>query len=286
MDFPYALLRGLGAVLMIVGFVGAITGIYAISVVGNYAGMVRPSLNSMEDSLSTSSINLEKRKLEFQSSIADAGTDLLDASKKLDSASTRVESASKSIASSADNLEKSSGEMKEAAALNQQAGTQLKAAAAGLKKWSDEYKIDSTSLPSKALFQLAVVNMSNAAVKLEASGGKMSSAATGIESTASDLEDTSRSLSSTSKDLDKVGEELRGTGSSIDSMKKPFGNLVTAIVDPIKDTKSGVRMASQNFPLARSGIYIALGYFTILHLIMFGLGIALVVIEMNLVYPR
>ncbi|MEE8167281.1 MAG: hypothetical protein V3T58_00210 [Candidatus Hydrothermarchaeales archaeon] len=285
MEFPSFLLKALGAFLVILGFIGVMVGVYAITVVRNYDGEAALATADLRSSLSDTSASLRGRKLALETSIGDSSSNLKAASLSIDRAGSEVHSASTDLSSASGNLNAAAVELEGASRLNAEAGLSLNASAQGLREWADSYEFNGSPLPGKASFELAIDNMSTASSRLEAAGDKIGEASKGIEKTASDLGKTSKKLEGTSASLVDVGSKLKDAGESIDNLRAPLVGIVSEVAVPLEDSVEGMDIVGGMLSRAKSLIYVAIGYFILVHLVFIGLGIALITIEVNLGYP-
>ncbi len=285
MDFPSFLLRALGVFLVLLGLTGMAAGIYGLSLVGGYEGELASASGAIKESLNASSFSLKDMGIEVEASIGDTSSGMGEASLGIEKAGEEIDSASKGLKGASEKLTATAGDLTLASNLNEEAGRYLGDAALGLGTWADNYEFNGSPLPGKDSFKDALENMSTASSKLSESGDKMSAAAGGIEATASNLGETSTKLEKTSEELGGVGSYLGDASTDIGKLNEPLGKLISEIAVPLEDSVSGVDTAKKTIPRVLSVLRVGLVYFIFMHLTLVGMGLALIVIEVNLFYP-
>jgi len=284
LDFPSIWLRALGALLILIGLFGSAAGIYALTLVGSYSAQVAPGAMDVKTEITDLSSTLKSKKTDFGASIDDATQGLESASRGIEKSGAQIDSAAASVDKASKNLSSASAGLSQSAALDAQAGEYLKGASVGLDTWAENYEYNGSPLPDKVLFQEATENMSKAADKLKESSAKTTEASDSIDGTAESLQETATELKDTGTELQGVGDKLDDTGVGIGKIKGPIVSLISDVIAPLESSARSTRLVSDLASNARAWAYVVLGYFVLVHWIFIGLGIALIILEVNLSY--
>jgi hypothetical protein len=285
MEFPSLWLRGLGVLLIIIGLIGSAVGFYAIKLVSDYVGEAGPEALEMQVGLTDLSQTLRNRKTEFESSIDEASDSLNDASTSIDNSGINIRSASTAVDIASRNLKAASTELRISGELDAEASAYLQGASEVLRLWANSYEFNGSQLPNKALFERAVENMSMASNKLGESGARTEAVAYNISETATSLEAIAVELREASDGLVSAGKDLGKSGGSLSKLKRPIGGLMWDIIVPLDSSARNTKLLRDVAVNAKNWAYLVLGYLIVMHLIFVGIGISLLIIDVNLFYP-
>lgn len=278
-DFPSLILKGLGIVLILLGLSGILTGLYAFTVVYEFD----PASEDLTSSLLTTQENLETQRGKIDSSVDTTSSNLSASSTGLSAAQTSQSSAAGNLTSASTGLAASVEDIRSGSQSIDKAGDYLADASDSLKSWADAYSFNGSPLPSKTSFKNAVGKIDLAATQLKTSSDKLDASASDIETTAVDISVAATALSASSDGLGDASTGLGRAGDAHMAMKEPMGKVIDEMSGPIKDTTEGISDAMSSD--GKIYVYMLVGYFTLIHMIILGLGIALVIIEINLFYP-
>ncbi|NOZ76872.1 MAG: hypothetical protein GXO65_04185 [Euryarchaeota archaeon] len=277
-DIPSLILKGLGIVLILVGLSGTAAGIYGLKVVYDYGpekiGGATGSITEVRDTLIQNREEITRNIEEGADRFSNTSTVITRAGESIDSAAVTVGSAAESIS-------RASAGIEAASASNKEAGDLLEDAATGLRSWAEDYSYNGSPLPQKSSFQSAVGKIEDASAKLKASGDDLDSGAAELEKTATALNGTMAKLGQASLQLKEAGASLQGASENFEALRKPSRSVIGEMISPLEDTTEGLASRGDTKTYA----YLVIGYFILLHVMMLGLGIALVIIEINLFYP-
>ncbi len=279
---PSTLLRGLGITLVLIGLSGTAGGIYALKLVHSYAldsnaGFVKTSISEMSE-------ELDRKKAEADASISELSLNLNSASLAVASAGGKLNSTSDTISSASKNLTDAGMNIRLASWSNKDAGIYLSAGATGLKSWAAEYEYNGSTLPSKSTFDSAADKITVSAIKLEESGARLDSTARSLESTAASLSSTSSQLREASQELQSAGKNLNQTRKNFDELKEHLGSLISNTSSILKSSAENIERITGLASSVKTFAYALVGYLILLHLIILGIGVAIIIIETNLFY--
>jgi len=276
---PSVVIRGTGILLVLIGLSGAIGGIYALKLVYDYDfGQVGTA--GVETSILDMTESLEKNKRDVDSSLSNTSSSLKTTSGSLVETGTHMGSTSKKLESSSMNLNESAKQLERASSLNTEAGEDLYDAYEKLDEWSDSYTSNGSPLPQKSTFDSGILKIKEASRKLELMGGKLESTSESLEKSANDLNEASSELNESSERLKSAGEDLAKSSESLEKFKRPLVGMLTDVTTPLEDLSSA--SIGSNLEI---GAYAFVGYIIFLHIILLFVGIALIIIEVNLFYP-
>jgi hypothetical protein len=163
--------------------------------------------------------------------------------------------------------------------LTKDASLYLIKASQDLESWVEAYEAQEP-FPAKHIFVNASKNIKLASKKFEESGEELYSISENLNATAfslmqisSELEHFSHDILNSGKSLNKTGEALLKTNQEI---LREISGLLKHASNTISKESSKAQMIVNAF----------LVYFVLLHLLILGIGIALIVIEMNLFIRR
>lgn len=284
MDMPSVVVKGTGILLVLIGLSGVIGGVYTMKLVSDYdfgavgAGEVKTSISDM-------TTGLEKNKLEVDSALTNTSASLKIASESMASAGVGMYSASQKFKSSSISLNKSAEQLDMASALNTDAGTDLDYAYEKLSEWSEMYTSNGSPLPQKSTFDSGIRKIKDASSKLEFMGGKLESSSKSLEISANELNDASFELQTGSEGLKDAGDSLEKSSGNLEKFKSPLVNMLTDIATPLEDLNSNIETITSVGSSMKTGAYAIVSYIILLHAILLFVGIALIVIEVNLFYP-
>lgn len=281
---PSAVIRGTGILLVLIGLSGTIGGIYALKLVYDY-DFVSVGTAGVETSISDMTGTLEKNKQEVDSALSNASLSLKITSESLIDTGTRMGSTSKKLESSSINLNESAKQLKRASSLNTDAGVDLNYAYEKLSEWSDSYTSNGSPLPQKSIFDSGILKIKETSRKLEVMGDKLESTSDSLEKSANDLNDASLGLQESSERLKNAGENLTKSSESLEKFKSPLVGMLTDVATPLEDLSSNIGSISNIGPNLKTGAYALVSYIIFLHIIILFIGVALIVIEVNLFYP-
>jgi methyl-accepting chemotaxis protein len=283
-DIPSSLLKGLGILLLFIGLFGTISGFYAMWVVYNY-DFGSLETGDMKSSISKTTEVLERYQGGIETSITDTSKSLKDASagmgrtgEEVDSAAKTIEGVSGDMGDAADNLRVASSSQKDAA-------TYLNSAASKYRSWASTATFNGSPFPDKSTFDSASKKLETAADKLEDSGKKLELAAEKLDDSAVKLGETSERLTSASQEMGGVGESLNRSAASNEGLKAPLSGVVVEFSNPLKESVKSLETISDVSSNIKTLAYGMVGYLILLHIIILGIGIALIIIETNLFYP-
>ena len=282
-DMPSAVLKVLGISLVLVGLTGTFGGLYALKVVYDYDfSSISPEV--VTTSISEISLELETEKQKVETSIDDVSSYLVNASDSVSEAGDKVDEASADVSTASKNMSTAADNLRSASTLNKDAGVYMSFAAQGLEDWADAYEFNGSSLPSKSDFVASVDKLTSAAEKIEASGEKLSNTADNLEDTSRSLNRTSSSLGESSIEFRDVGENLNQTRKNFEGMKEPLGGFISSVSIALKESIENIHALSGITSNLKTIAYLLVGYLIIFHVIVLGVGIALIIIEVNLFY--
>lgn len=283
MEVPSVLLRGLGITLVLIGLSGTVAGIYALKLVHSYAldsdatGFVKTPISQMSE-------ELDRKKADADASISELSLNLNNASFAVASAGRKLSSASDAIGSASKNLTDAGINIRLASWSNRDAGVYLSAGATGLKSWASEYEYNGSTLPSKSTFDSATDKITVSATKLEESGAKLDLTARNLESTALALGSTASQLRESSQELQDVGKNLNQTRKNFNELKEHLGGLISSTSSTLKSSAENIERMAGLASSVKAFAYALVGYLILLHLIILGIGVAVIIIETNIFY--
>jgi ABC-type transporter Mla subunit MlaD len=278
-DVPSLILKGLGIILILVGLTGTGCGLYALKVVHDSGGEIGTATGSILEIRDT----LNKNRDDITSNLETGAGRFSDASVAVTGAGDEVEAAAATLGSVAASMTRASADMRSASSANKEAGDNLKEAASGLRDWADAYSFNGTPLPQKSAFLDAVGRIEDASLKLKETGDRLASSSENLENSAISLNGTRTKLEETSVQLRGTGSSLQGASENFGALKKPFHSVIGEIISPLQDTTESLQAGLGGD--TETYAYLVVGYFILIHLILLGLGISLVIIEINLFYP-
>ncbi len=281
---PSTMIRGTGVLLVIIGLSGAIGGIYALKVVHDY-DFVSVGTAGVETSISDMSASLEQNKQDVDSALSNTTSSLNTTSKSLADTGTRMGSTSEKLESSSIHLNESAKQLEGASSLNEEAGEDLYDAYEKLTEWSDDYSSNGSPLPQKSTFDAGTLKIKEASRKLEVMGDKLKSSSESLEKSANDLNEASLDMDRSSETLKTAGEDLTKSSESLEKFKSPLVGMLTDVSTPLKDLNSNIESISNIGSNLQTGAYALIGYTILLHIILLFIGVALIVIDVNLFYP-
>ena len=131
-----------------------------------------------------------------------------------------------------------------------------------------------------------IIQVSNIQIKLEEDKKEIESA---IDNTAKGLKDTAEAAEASgeklnSPELKEMGDGLNEASENILRLKTGLTDIVTDISRPLKDTTEGLELMISMASAIKAIAYALIIYLIFVHLIIMGIGIALIVIEANLFY--
>lgn len=281
---PSVVLRALGIALVLIGLTGTIGGLYALKVVHAY-DFGEWSPEKVSTSIEEISKELEKKKEEIDTAIDEVGEQLNNASESVDSAGDLVSDASGKIGEAAGNMSIASGNLRSASVYNRDAGAYLGSAATGLKEWAGNYDYNGTSLPGESDFVASVDKMKTAAGRLDDTGAKLDDTSDNIMVTALSLKESSSKLEKSSAELKDVGKNLNQTRNKFQELKEPLGSFILTASNALMDSTKNIEALSGIAASIKTVGYLLVGYLIVFHLLVLGVGIALIIIDVNLFYP-
>jgi DNA repair ATPase RecN len=284
MDLPSFLLKALGVVLILLGIAGTAGGFYALKIVYEYdfEGVTPEKVSA---SISDMTMSLGENRKGVESSITNTSRNIREASEAVAAAGDEINRAAEEIEASSQSLTTAAEELSLASQLNRDAGVYLNDAADDLSAWAESYTFNGSPLPQKSTFQSAVDKIRVSSEKLESSAIKLDSASKKISETANHLTATSSKLNSSAKSLKTTGVVLNQSGTSLESMKYPLGGVINDVTSPIKELEDSITAISDVRENIKTVSYAVVGYLILFHLILLGIGLALIIIEINLFYP-
>ncbi len=283
-DIPSSLLKGLGILLLFIGLFGTVSGFYALWVVHNYdfgsleTGDMKSSISKTTEVLETHRQGIEASITDTSKNLQDASSSMSDTGEEVDLAAKTIEDVSEEIGAAADDLRLASSSEKDAA-------TYLSSAASKYRSWASSATFNGSPLPDKSTFEDASKRLETAADKLEDSGKKLRTAATKLDRSAAKLNETSTRLSTASREMKDVGASLDQAGIGHEKLKTPLGGVVMEFSNPLKESIKSLETISDVSSSIKTLAYGLVGYLILLHIIILGIGIALIIIETNLFYP-
>lgn len=282
-EIPSMVLRVLGISLVLIGLTGMLGGLYALKVVHTYDfGELSPE--RVTTSIEELSRELEAKKKEIDASIDEVSGHLDNASSSVSEAGKKVSQASGEVSRASRNLSIAAENLRSASSSNKDAGVYLSNAAAGLRNWAEDYEFNDSSLPYKYDFISSVEKMTTAAEKLEDTGEKLEDTSTNLKATALSLGRTSSSLEESSGELREAGGSLNQTRKKFQELKEPLGSFMLTASSALKDSTANIEALSNLASNLKTIAYALVGYLIIFHLVVLGVGIAIIIIEVNLFY--
>lgn len=282
-ETPSMVLRALGISLVLIGLTGTLGGLYALKIVHTYDfGALSPA--TVTTSITEISKELEKKKQEIDSSIEEVSDNLRNASESVSEAGRKVSQASEDVSSASKNLSNAAENMRSSSSLDKDAGVYLSAAALGLKNWAEDYEFNGSSLPYKSDFTASVDKITSAASKLEESGEKLQDTSADMNNTALSLDRTSSRLADSSTELQDVGSSLNQTRENFQGLKEPLGGFILSASSALKESTKNIEALSGLASSLKTMAYVLVVYLIIFHLVVLGVGIAIIIIEVNLFY--
>jgi ABC-type transporter Mla subunit MlaD len=276
-------LRILGISLVLIGLTGTLGGLYALKMVHTYDfGELSPA--KVTTSIAEISKELEIKKEEIEDSIDEVSAHLNNASSSVSEAGRKVSQASRDVSTASRNLSTAAENLRSASSYNKDAGVYLSTAATGLRNWAEDYEFNDSSLPYKYDFISSVDKIATAAEKLEDTGEKLEDTSTSLEGTASSLDKTSSSLEESSAELRDAGGSLNQTRKKFQELKEPLGSFLLTASNALKESTKDIEALSGLASSLKTIAYALVGYLIVFHLVVLGVGIAIIIIEVNLFY--
>jgi chromosome segregation ATPase len=258
------IIKGIGIFLVFIGVIGAVSGLYALTLVKDYTGaelsrdasksiveastLLTRDKNNIKDSLENTkeSITGASRGLEG------ASADLLDTSSSLEESSTNIDGAADSISTSAQ--------------ADRDAAIEVKASADAM---------DTLWGPTEVAVRLraAADKMQESASSMEASSARLKEASTNTMIASSKLKDTSADLEGVSSDLNESGDRLSSAAISVDAM-------TTRVIQNLNELLEGLQWLETADK--KTYFYEIILYFILVHVLFTGTGVALILLAANI----
>lgn len=283
-EMPSLLLKGLGILLVFIGLLGTIGGGIALALVHDYdfgtpSGTFKAQVGDISASLGSKSTTLEDSLGSAKENSGEVSLALSDASGEVNQAASSIKEASGELEDAADDIDS-------AAFTNRQSAGYIKEASDGLKTWANLYSdADGNSLPSKSSFDSSVNKLALASDKMKETTVNLENAASDIQSTAASLDSTSQKLKDTSLSFSNAGTNMGEMGEDLDTVKDPLVSLINDLTITVGGMEQSVETVASASSGIKTIIYVTLSYLIFIHFILLLLGIALVIIEVNLFYP-
>ena len=167
-----------------------------------------------------------------------------------------------------------------------EAARDLRDGAQSLRAWSEIFRLNGSELPGKATFQFAADRMTSAGSKLEDSGAKLEATALNLDRTASNIDTASIRFRESSTEQRGMGSSLNQSRSDMDRLRGPLNDFVADVTVPLRESVNGIEALIGLTPSIKLLTYGVLAYLIILHLIVLGVGLAIIIIETNLFYTE
>ncbi|HEQ78033.1 MAG TPA: hypothetical protein ENI78_00200 [Euryarchaeota archaeon] len=274
------LLKGLGVLLVFIGLLGVFGSIAGIMMVhGHKFGSI-----GIKEEVQQVSGQLTDKEIKLKESFDLTRKGMLGASASVSSAGAAVNKASGTLALASESTKAASSDINEASNNQRSAALLLHEASQQLDSWADSYSYNGTPLPQKADFESAVSKIDAASEKLSSSGDNLASTSTQLDYTASNLYASSSNLGATSKSLANMSKNLKSSGDSFLNIEKPLTVLINNMVSILNSAKNSIETLSRASASIKLGLYVLLSYMFLFHLIMLLLGLALIIIDINLFY--
>ncbi len=282
-DIPSTVMKALGISLVLIGITGVFGGIYALKLVHEY-DIVNISPDNVTNSITEIRLELEKKTLEIDNTFDDIGSSMEDSSNSIGKVGVKFYESSSDIKTVSNNMSNAAENLQLASDLNKDTAIYLTSAADGLKSWANNYESNGSPLPSKSDFINSVDKITTAGNKITSTGEKLSETSENINETSLSLMRTSSGFNETSIELTRLGESLNGTKKNFLSMKVPIGLFISSLSIAMEESSDTIRALVGITNNLKTGAYLLIGYLIIFHIIVLGLGIALIIIDVNLFY--
>lgn len=132
----------------------------------------------------------------------------------------------------------------------------------------------------------AISDISAIQKKLEKDRGRIENA---INKTALSLKESSKSAEASgvelnSTGLQKLGEDLDEASSNVQLLNSAIGGVISDISTPLNDALESFQLIVDMASSIKAIAYALIAYIIVVHLLILGIGVALLVIEANLFY--
>ncbi|MFQ5801200.1 MAG: hypothetical protein ACE5HH_05730 [Candidatus Hydrothermarchaeales archaeon] len=259
-----AVVRAVGILLILVGVTGVISGIYALTLVNDYAGS-NLSTRQASKSVIDATLLLSKDTDEIKGSLLDTGDDLEEASKKIEGASAGLSDTSASLEGYSTNIDAAADSMASSAQADKDAAAQLLASADAIEAVSPE-----TGDKLRA-----------AGRKIEESGNDMNATSASLKKASLKIKEASAKLKDSSEELKGVSVNLNDTSGSIGSVASSFEGMTTRLTTNLNDLVEGLQLLD-TVGDKKTLLYEVVIYFIVVHLLFAGTGVALLLMAGNL----
>ena len=253
-----------GLLLIFIGVVGAVSGLYALTLVNDYSSSAL-STREASTALVEASLHITKDKNNIKDSLENTRGDVSEASKGVGDASIDIQDASASVEKTSKNIDEVASSLLASAQADREAAVDMKASADAMDLlWG----------PTNV-----AKNLRAAAEKIEKSASNMSTASAKLKDASSNTKDTSTKLKDSSKDLGNVSSNLKSSGDRIASTASSVDSLASGVITNLNELVEGLQWLDTVDK--QTLLYEIVIYFIVVHLLFAGIGIALFVIAAN-----
>jgi len=285
-DTPSTLLKGMGILLILIGVFGVLSSAYAIKVVSDYDldSLFLERAESVKSVVGEASTSMEQSRADTLSKIENTSSNLDSASTSIQDSSESISSASGSLLSSSENLSAAGASLRSASASDRAAARYLDDSAEGLESWADNYDYNGTALPGRRDFVSSVRKISDSASEMESSAKDTETAAAGIENTATGIERASEELGEASEELGRVGEDLAEMRDNVEEIGTSIDSLISDLSGGLNTSVEELDAITGYTQETKLSLYAILSYFLLLNFLFIGIGVSLLIVDVNLFY--
>lgn len=285
MTIPSALLKFLGILLVMIGLAGAASGILAVKLVYEY-NIEAATTTSIKESISEATSGMETNRRDINGSISNTSKNLGRASASAVVAGEKTGSAAEALRSASSDLTNAANSVRVASTSSKDAARDLRDGAQTLRAWSDIFRLNGSELPGKATFQFAADRMISASSKFEDSGARLEATASNLDRTASNIDTASLRFKESSAEQREMGRGLNQSKGGLDGLRGSMDEFISDVTVPLRESVNGIEVLMGLTPSIKLLAYGILAYLVVLHLIILGVGMAIIIIETNLFYTE